>query len=338
MSINRRIFSVCGLGAVVALCALGSHLSSCSARKGGSVAQDTVASVREHTFNADSAYEMIKTQLSFGPRVPGTEAHAKCAQWMEQRLRQYGADSVVVQKATVKAYTGQQLPMYNVIGMYNPELTKRVLFLAHWDSRPWADHDPDDSKHTEPVPGANDGASGVAVLLEMARNFQQKHPDTGVDLMMVDCEDYGRSGTFGDDDDSWCLGTQYFVKNLPYAQGVRPEYAVLLDMVGGHNAVFTREYTSETMAKPVTDRVWQLAKRMGYADRFSDELGIGVVDDHTYLNQAGIPAAVIIEASHPATQAFPPQWHTVSDDIRHIDPSTLQAVGNVVLGLAYGGQ
>lgn len=336
MSTNRRIFSVCALAGSLALCALGGQLSSCSGKQTTASQQDSVNESNHMTFNADSAYDMIKTQLDFGPRVPGSEGHARCAAWMEQRLRQYGADSVVVQRSTVRAYTGQELPMYNVIAMYNPELTKRVLFLAHWDTRPWADHDPDDSKHNQPVPGANDGASGVAVLLEMARNFQQKHPDTGVDLMMVDCEDYGRSGTFGDDDDSWCLGTQYFVNNLPYANGVRPEYAVLLDMVGGRNAVFTREYTSEALAKPVTDRVWQLAKRLGYADRFSDELGIGVVDDHTYLNKAGIPAAVIIEASHPETQAFPPQWHTVSDDIRYIDTSTLQAVGNVVLTLAYG--
>lgn len=287
-------------------------------------------------FNADSAYSYVERQLEFGPRVPGTAGHKACAAWLEQKLRATAPDSMVVQRGRVRCYNGAELPIINLMARYNITNPNRLLLLAHWDTRPWADNDSCVENRNKPLPGANDGGSGVGVLLEIARNLAIKKPAYGIDILLVDAEDSGRTGVFNaDNDDSWCLGTQYFLENMPYPDGQMPRYAILLDMVGGRDAHFAREYTSHSEAKEYTDKIWAEAAALGLSERFPNRVTSGVVDDHTYLNAAGIPAVDIIECDNNTTKSFPPYWHTMRDDMSNIDKSTLHDVGITVLNIVY---
>ena len=211
----------------------------------------------------------------------------------------------------------------------------RVLLLAHYDTRPWADQDPVEANRRRPVPGANDGASGVAGLLEMARLMAQKTPGVGVDLLFVDAEDSGNSGDTSVDEESWCLGTQQWVTAMPYGSDSRPVFGILLDMIGGRDARFHREYFSDLQAKAVVDLVWQTASRAGLSDRFPDERGGAITDDHIYINRAGIPCIDIIENRNAETGSFNPTWHTVADDTAAIDPQTMADVVQVVANTIY---
>ena len=286
-------------------------------------------------FNADSAFSYIERQLEFGSRVPGSAGHRACAAWLEDKLRQSNPATVIVQRGEVRAYTGAKLPIVNLMASYNRGNPNRLLLVAHWDTRPWADSDPDPANHNKALPGANDGGSGVGVLLETARNLAAKKPEFGVDILLVDAEDYGRSGGFNDDGDSWCLGTQYFLDHLPYREGILPRYAIVLDMVGGRDAHFAKEYISHTNAREYTDRIWKEAAALGMSERFPDRVTAGIVDDHMFLNEAGIPAVDIVECDNSHTSSFPPYWHTMQDDITNIDRHTLGDVGNLILTLVY---
>ncbi len=288
-------------------------------------------------FDADSAYAHITAQVAFGPRVPGSEAAERCGDWISGKLRQYGAHNVTEQRAQVTAYNGDKLNIRNISAQYAPEAPQRILLLAHWDSRPWADQEPDAADRDKPIDGANDGASGVGVILEMARQMAKLTPKVGVDILLVDAEDYGRRSDDTDasaDDDTWCLGTQYWAEH-PTLPLESISYAVLLDMVGGKDAVFPREQISDMAAPQVVDFVWKTAKRAGQAARFPNRRGGAVMDDHVYLLRAGIPAIDIIESAHPATGSFPPYWHTHADNIDNIDRATLAAVGSVLSALAF---
>lgn len=301
-------------------------LAGCSAKASGSASDSETGT--DHTtprvaFSADSAYSYIERQLAFGPRVPNTDGHRAASAWIASELRRHGAE-VELQEATLKAFDGTRLQAVNIIGRYNPEATDRLLLLAHWDTRPWADEDPDPAKRKSPVPGANDGASGVGVLLEIARLLQANKPDRGIDILLVDAEDYGAH----DDDDSWALGTRYYAEHLTDAD--RPTEAVLLDMVGGHGAVFCREYFSQRYAPSLLDRVWTAAARAGFSERFPDKLGGAINDDHVPLIQAGIPAIDIIEYNPTSGSGFNPTWHTTADDLPAIDRQTLHAVGQTL--------
>lgn len=301
-------------------------LAGCSAKASGSATDSEMAAeaaAPRVAFSADSAYSYIERQLAFGPRVPNTDGHRATSAWLAGELRRHGAQ-VEQQEATLKAFDGTQLQAVNIIGRYNPKATDRLLLLAHWDTRPWADEDPDSERHKEPVPGANDGASGVGVLLEIARLLSTNQPDRGIDILLVDAEDYGSH----DDDDSWALGTRYFAEHLTDAD--RPTEAVLLDMVGGRGAVFSREYFSQRHAPSLLDRMWASAARAGFADRFPDKLGGAINDDHVPLIQAGIPAIDIIEYSSTSGTGFNPTWHTTADDLSGIDRETLRAVGQTL--------
>lgn len=289
----------------------------------------------EMTFNADSAYRYIERQVDFGPRVPGSDSHLNCQSYLVGELLRHGADTVLQQKTTLTAYTGMKLPINNIMGRFNEDTQKRVLLLAHWDCRPWADNDPDVDNRDKPVPGANDGASGVGVLLEIARQLNIKRPDIGVDILFVDAEDAGRSEGFGSSEDTWCLGTQYWLDNMPYADGVMPVYGILLDMVGGINARFYREYISDQYAEDLNSKVWAIAEASGYGEIFPNQQGGGIVDDHMFVNRAGIPCIDIVECSNPETGTFPPYWHTLKDDMSKIDRSRLKAVGQTVLNVIY---
>lgn len=309
-------------------------LIACSAKQ-ETKEETIVASIEEAyqmEFNADSAYRQVQAQVDFGPRVPGTEEHEKCAEYFVSELNRYGVDTVIQQKTTVTAFNGDKLPINNILGQINKDAVVRVLLLAHWDTRPWADAEPDESKHSMPILGANDGGSGVGVLLEIARCLQEKKPAIGVDILFVDAEDYGTSnGT----EDTWCLGTQYWIKNLPYSPSRMPKYGILLDMVGGKNAKFYREYISQYAASYVVDKVWAMAAAAGYGDKFVNELCSSIVDDHLYVNQGGIPCIDIIEARNPQTMSFNPTWHTLNDNMSNIDKQSLKAVGQTLLNLIY---
>ena len=306
-------------------------LAGCSAKATGSstdTEMGTKTPVPKVAFSADSAYSYIERQLAFGPRVPNTEGHKAASEWIASELRRHGAD-VELQRASLKAFDGTTLNAVNIIGRYNPGASNRLLLLAHWDTRPWADEDPDPAKRTEPVPGANDGASGVGVLLEMARLLNSNPQERGIDILLVDAEDYGAH----DDDDSWALGTRYYAENMTDAN--RPTEAVLLDMVGGQGAVFNREYFSQRYAPALLDKMWASAARAGYSERFPNKLGGAINDDHVPLIQAGVPAIDIIEYNPSSGTGFNPTWHTTADNLQAIDRATLKAVGQTLTNFIF---
>lgn len=287
-------------------------------------------------FNADSAYRNVAAQMAFGNRIPNTESHKKTAAWLASELKRHGAE-VIVQNAPVKAFDGNVLQAQNIIGQYNPDRKDRVLLLAHWDSRPFADYDPDKANHKKPVPGANDGASGVGVLLEIARLLGEQNPEKGVDIMFVDAEDYGAPewAPVSGKDNTWALGTQYWASH-PHKPGYRAQYAVLLDMVGAKNATFLKEGFSNYYAPSVVDKIWKTAKELGFGKYFQEETGGYINDDHYYVNtMARIPAVDIIHLDPASETGFFPYWHTVDDTLDKIDPATLNAVGKTVTYILY---
>ena len=318
----------------IILLSLSLLVVACSAKteEKPTVAPKKVAVESPVEFDADSAYNYVKAQVNFGPRVPGTQGHIRCAQYLVDELKRCGVDTVIEQKTTVTAFNGDKLPINNIMGQVNKDAMSRVLLLAHWDTRPWADAEEDKSKHNTPIPGANDGGSGVGVLLEIARCLQIKRPTIGVDILFVDAEDYGTS--FGAEN-TWCLGAQYWVNNMPYKQGRVPQYGILLDMVGGIDAKFHREYLSQYLAPSVVDKVWGMASALEYGNVFANQIGGSIVDDHMYINQVGIPCIDIIESQNPQTGSFNPTWHTLDDNMSNIDRKSLKAVGQTVLNVIY---
>ncbi len=288
-------------------------------------------------FDADSAFCYVKAQTDFGPRVPNTSAHKACAEWLTGKLRAFGAETIV-QDIEVRTFDGTVINGFNIIGQYRPESRKRIIICSHWDSRPWADNDPDKANHKTPVDAANDGASGVGVILEIARQIQLQMPEIGVDLILFDAEDWGPGGDWKGDEraDMWGLGTQYWARHKHKAD-YNARFAILLDMVGGQNAVFYREAYSVHYAKTVVDKVWDAAYASGNGRFFNQKVSGYVTDDHLFINSiAKIPAIDIIPYYPDCRQSsFGPTWHTVSDDIDHIDKSTLQAVGQTVVSVIY---
>lgn len=287
--------------------------------------EDVATSAPLVNFNGDSAYRYLASQLEFGPRVPNTIAHRKAGDWLSGELKRHGL-KVTEQTAKLKAFDGTILDARNIFGQYNPEAKDRILLLAHWDCRPWADQDPDPEKRILPVDGANDGASGVAILLEIARQLSLNPIDKGIDILFVDAEDWGTEG----DDDSWALGTRYFVENYP-VKGYSPRFAILLDMVGGNGATFYREYFSEKSASVLADQIWQTAHRLGHGDFFPDRMGSAIMDDHVQLIKAGIPAIDIIEYDMRGGGGFNPRWHTTKDNLEGISKNTLDVVGSTLI-------
>lgn len=309
---------------------------ACSANKKTETPAEEISNYSEFAeFNSDSAYCHVSRQVEMGPRVPGTEGHAECTAYITKYLRNYCADTVILQSFEGEAFNGDILPLTNIIAKYNPDAQKRILLAAHYDTRPWGDNDPSSDGRQRPIPGANDGASGVAVLLEIARQLQNTRPQIGVDLIFFDGEDYGNSASWGNADATWCIGSQYWANNKPYGNSVKPEFGVVLDMVGGKNAKFHRESMSDMQAKNINDKIWDLARRSGMGARFVNSVAGSIIDDHLQVNRAGIPAVVIIECNNPRTQSFNPTWHTHSDNMSNIDRQTLDAVGQTMLNLIY---
>ena len=307
----------------------------------GSAAKTQQAAVQESrpkapAVNADSAHAYVARQVSFGPRVPGTEPSRQCAQWLVETLGALGAGNVTRQQAEVTAYNGDRLPISNISAQINPAADKRILLLAHWDTRPWADQEPDPALRDKPIDGANDGASGVGVILEILRAMRQSPPSVGVDMLFVDAEDYGTraDAPAPGSDESWALGTQYWMQ-YPTLDLSKVRYAVLLDMVGGKDAVFPREYFSNTHARGVVDKIWRQAEKSGFGSRFPNNVGGAITDDHVHLIAGGIPAVDIIEIGHPATGSFNPSWHTHADNLDGIDRETLRVVAQTVINQIY---
>ncbi|NOX45509.1 MAG: M28 family peptidase [Chlorobi bacterium] len=288
-------------------------------------------------FNADSAYKYVADQVAFGPRVPNTPAHDACAKYLSGKLNEF-ADTVVVQKFKIRAYDGTILNGKNIIGSINPQAKKRIFISAHWDSRPYADNDPDPANHRTPIDAANDGASGVGVILEIARQMGLSKPNIGVDYIFFDTEDYGppMDSPKRGQGEYWGLGAQYWSKNL-HDPDYSPHYGILLDMVGAKDATFYMEGFSMEYASHILKKVWNTGKELGYGEYFLFENGGYIDDDHKYINEiAKIPTIDIIHLSKDTPgNSFFKYWHTIGDNMSTIDKNTLKVVGQTLLTVSY---
>ncbi len=293
------------------------------------------------SFHRDSAYHFIQQQVAFGPRVPNTDPHKLCGEFLAEKLSSYGA-RVIEQEFMEQAYDGSRLNLKNIIGSYNPDARKRILLAAHWDSRPYADKDIDG--RYEPIEGANDGASGVGVLLEIARILSRNEkPKIGIDIIFFDGEDYGEHEDVENPPLKnglvkiwWCLGSQYWAEN-PHVNNYSAYYGILLDMVGSENATFYKEGGSMQFAPKVVRKVWNTARSLGYSNYFVNINSPGIMDDHIFVNRdAKIPMIDIVEYDpNSPTYYFGSYHHTKHDNLSIINRQTLQAVGETVLYTIY---
>lgn len=294
------------------------------------------------SFNADSAYAFTKAQCDFGPRDMNSRGHDLCGEWIVSKFKEYGC-KVTTQTAMLAGYDGTKLRSRNIMASINPEATTRILLCAHWDSRPWADNDPDSANWRKPILAANDAASGVAVMLELARIIGKSKDEKafnkqlGIDFVCFDAEDWGTPqwADVADNADSWALGAQYWSKNLP--QGYEARYGILLDMVGGVGAKFYREGMSMQYAPEIVKKLWRAAREVGFGSYFPKEDGGVITDDHVPVNQfAKIPTIDIIPYYADCQQSsFGPTWHTLADNMENIDKNTLKAVGQTLVQVIY---
>jgi Zn-dependent M28 family amino/carboxypeptidase len=329
------------IAAYILLLAATTFLWGCpSKRSNSAVSVQTVKqndAITTPIFNPDSAYEFVAKQVAFGPRVPNTVPHAECALFLAEKLTEFGA-LVTVQEAKLKAYDNTIYDAKNIIGSFNPDHPDRIILCAHWDTRHVADHDPDKSRRLEPIDGANDGGSGVGVLLEIARQIGLNPLNYGVDIIFFDAEDQGTPeflNSHANTANTWCLGSQYWSKN-PHKKGYSARYGILLDMVGAEDAVFPMEGYSMQFAPDLVNKVWSLASKMGYSNYFVFERSAPVTDDHFFINTlAGIPCIDIIHYRPGMYGGFGKFWHTHNDNMSSIHKPTLHAVGRVVLEHIY---
>jgi len=277
-------------------------------------------------FDGEAAFALVRAQVDFGPRVPGSDGHARQLAWMVSRLDSL-APEVAVDTFSHVTKGGEALELYNVTARFNPEATRRVLLLTHWDTRPRSDEAADPAQREIPIPGANDGASGTAILLELAGMLAQSPPPVGVDLLFVDGEDYGP------DADDMFLGARRYVDNLP-GLATRPVFGVLLDMVGDADPMFLADDISMQSASVVVQKVWRAAERLGYRDYFPNRVANRIYDDHVILNSAGLPTADLIDLDYGPNNSY---WHTPDDTPEHVSAATLEMVGRVVTELIYSG-
>jgi glutaminyl-peptide cyclotransferase len=296
-----------------------------------------VTIVETPDFKADSAYSFVAQQVAFGPRVPGSEASQNTLQFLVSKLKSYGW-TVTEQPFTAFRYDGKKLQGTNIIAQFQPAVAKRILLAAHWDARSIADKD--SVRKDEPIDAANDGASGVGVLLEIARNLHEakNKPRVGVDIVLFDLEDHGEPEDYTGEHkpNSWALGSQHWAANLVPAN-YRPYYGILLDMVGGKGAMFPHEGTSMQYAPGIVRSVWATAADLGYSNLFVDQDAFGISDDHTAVNEiAKIQMIDMIDlrASNGGFE-FGSFHHTHADNLANIDKSTLKAVGQTLLQVLY---
>ena len=307
---------------------------ACNSNKDKVVEKKPKVKVEVPNFNSDSAYFFVEQQVNFGPRVISSKAWDNCSKYLTNKLESYNA-KVIVQQAPITTYDQKNHTLRNIIGSYSPEKNNRIALFAHWDSRHVADYDTINT--TQPILGANDGGSGVGVLLEIARNLDLKNPKIGVDIIFFDAEDYGQpeNSKFPNKNDSWCLGSQHWSKN-PHKQNYFAKYGILLDMVGGKDAEFWQESISSYYASNIIKKVWDVAHNIGYSNFFIYKNSPQIMDDHYYVNTiAGIPTIDIIEYDPFSKTNFNKHWHTHADNMNNVDRKTLKAVGQTVMDVIY---
>lgn len=301
----------------------GPRASDDDVAAGSSAATAAPVDLRAPEFSAEAAFAHLRRQVEFGPRVPGTEGHRAQLAWMLSWLEER-ADTVEALPFEHTRPDGRSVALTNVLARFRPGSPDRILLLAHWDTRPTADEEPDPADRRKPIPGANDGASGTAVLLELADVLSRHSPPIGVDLLFVDGEDLAPGEMY--------LGAAHFAANLP--SGYQPMYGVLLDMVGDADPRFPVEGASYRYAPEVVSRVWGVAERLGYGDRFPRRVGPEVTDDHIPLNRAGIPTIDIIDFDYGPGNRY---WHTLEDSLENVSPEGLGLVGRVLTTLIFSG-
>ena len=314
-------------------------VTACSMKGSDKTVRASIAEAQNEsaiTFDADSAYRFVEQQVLFGPRMLNTPEHVACGDYLVSKLKAYGAE-VTEQHADLVAYDNTILKARNIIGSYLPDAPDRILLCAHWDTRPFSDNDPDPDNHRTPVMGANDGASGVGVLLEIARQLQIKAPYVGVDIIFFDAEDNGTPYFYEEEqseENTWCLGSQYWAKN-PHIPNYKAQFGILLDMVGAPDATFYKEAYSMQMAGKIVEKVWTRAIEMGKGGLFVNGKGGFIIDDHlSVMNELRFPCIDIIDFN-PHTSGFGHYWHTINDTMGNIDRATLKSVGEVVLSVVY---
>jgi len=285
-----------------------------------SCTRDSDGSEAQTAFSGTQALAYVKQQVAFGPRVPGTEGHRRMSDWLIAQMRER-ADTVIVQEWRHVLASGDTVTLRNVFARFRPAAAERVLYLAHWDTRPIAESDPVPANRARPIPGANDGASGVALLIALADALRKSPPAVGVDLLFVDGEDYGSFDTQTD----VLLGSTYFADHLP-VPGYRPMYGVLFDMIGDADLRIPQEGNSVSKAPEVVARVWAQAKELGYERYFPAEAGIPITDDHIPLLNKGLRVIDVIDLDYP-------HHHTLADDVSKVSARSLQIVGDVALAL-----
>ena len=289
------------------------------------ITQLQLQSLNVPTFDRQQAFTFLTTQTDFGPRVPNTDAHARCLAYLESELHK-SSQNVTLQSFTQPGYDGVSLQLTNIIASFNLAATSRILLCAHWDSRPWADQDQDPKNVNKGMPGANDGASGVAILLEVARLMMEHQPPVGVDIVLFDGEDYGHA----QDLSNYLLGSRYFAHTKPGS--FAPMFGILLDMVGDKQLEIRKERNSLKFAPDIVQLVWSIARDVG-SSSFVDEIGHEIYDDHLPLNQAGIKTIDLIDFDYP--DASNRYWHTMQDTPDNCSPESLEEVGRVLLHLIY---
>lgn len=309
--------------------------AACSNQNGAKLATDSnIDSIPNPAviveFNSDSAYQYVKEQVDFGPRFPGSKGHTACFNYLVNRLKKT-ADTVYTQITQVTTYDQQLIPVKNIIAAFNPSIEKRVMLAAHWDTRPFADQDSE--RKNEPILGANDGASGVGVLLEVARQLSLQQPSIGIDIVFFDAEDWG-DGT-GQHENSFCLGSQYWTQHL-HVSNYKADYCILLDMVGAPNAMFGFEGYSLKNAPTILSKIWQAGNEAGYGQYFKNFERGAIYDDHYYImKDLKIKTVDIIDFDPNTPMKFGKYWHTHADNMSAISKPTLKAVGQTVINVIY---
>ncbi len=301
-------------------------VTSCETKKNDTPAaqqkSNTTMQKQYPQFDGKRSFELLLAQTNFGPRNPGSSGHAKCLIFLESELRKY-TPNVTLQRFSQKGYN-ETLSLTNVFAQFNPGAAKRILLLAHWDSRPRAEEDSDPAARNRPIIGANDGASGVAVLLEMARLFKENPPPIGVDILLTDGEDYGDSRKDGNTD-LYFLGARHFARTK--APDYLPQFGILLDMVGDRDLQIPLEQNSMQFAPQVMELVWNAAEEVR-STQFIRIPGEAISDDHLPLNEVGIPTIDIIDFQYP-------YWHTQQDTPDKCSSESLEAVGKVLALVIY---
>jgi glutaminyl-peptide cyclotransferase len=324
-------------------------LFSCKTEQGRQekpVQEKPLKSVAVPVFNADSAYHFVQQQVAFGPRIPNTKAHQQAGNFFIDHFKKQGA-VVIVQDFTATTYDNQKLFLRNIIASFQPDKPKRILLAAHWDTRPFSDKDKE--KPRGYFDGANDGGSGVGILLEIARTLKAAEPpDVGIDIILFDGEDWGfdqatAETLYGKNVDFplpknlhswWCLGSQYWSKNK-HKPNYSAYFGVLLDMVGAENSVFVKEGYSMEYAPGIVNKVWSMAARLGYGNIFITKNEGTITDDHVFVNEfAKIPMINIISYD-PELGFFGDFHHTRNDNMDLISKEKLQAVGTTLLHVIY---